>query len=217
MVNRRIINNGKTHQSGYFNESDEVSKRNSFSKREVGLTHPDTSSFIKLTDRGDIEIFAGEELGIIISPSSGSISIFADVLKIYSKEDDGLRWNNMSLNYASDQYSEPALVKTNKKNINSGFNYADYYLNSLDDFDGLESDNNIVTIQGEYAFRDSGPNTGSLSSHQNKSNISPENMDLLKEYALTNNQNKIDYIKNLLESGYNFDQAREKTTRDKGV
>jgi hypothetical protein len=217
MVNRRIINNGKTHESGYFNESDEISKRNTFSKREVGLTHPDTSSFIRLTDRGDIEIFAGEELGIIISPSSGSISIFADVLKIYSKEDDGLRWNNMSLNYASDQYSEPALVKTNKKNINSGFNYADYYLNSLDDFDGLESDNNIVTIQGEYAFRDSGPNTGSLSSHQNKSNISPENMDLLKEYALTNNQNKIDYIKNLLESGYNFDQAREKTTRDKGV
>jgi hypothetical protein len=217
MVNRRIINNGKTHESGYFNESDEISKRNTFSKREVGLTHPDTSSFIRLTDRGDIEIFAGEELGIIISPSSGSISIFADVLKIYSKEDDGLRWNNMSLNYASDQYSEPALVKTNKKNINSGFNYADYYLNSLDDFDELESDNNIVTIQGEYAFRDSGPNTGSLSSHQNKSNISPENMDLLKEYALTNNQNKIDYIKNLLESGYNFDQAREKTTRDKGV
>jgi hypothetical protein len=217
MVNRRIINNGKTHESGYFNESDEISKRNTFSKREVGLTHPDTSSFIRLTDRGDIEIFAGEELGIIISPSSGSISIFADVLKIYSKEDDGLRWNNMSLNYASDQYSEPALVKTNKKNINSGFNYADYYLNSLDDFDGLESDNNIVTIQGEYAFRDSGPNTGSLSSHQNKSNISPENMDLLKEYALTNNQNKIDYIKNLLEYGYNFDQAREKTTRDKGV
>jgi hypothetical protein len=217
MVNRRIINNGKTHESGYFNESDELSKRNTFSKREVGLTHPDTSSFIKLTDRGDIEIFAGEELGIIISPSSGSISIFADVLKIYSKEDDGVRWNNMSLNYASDEYSEPALVKTSKKNINSGFNYADYYLNSLDDFDELESDNNIVTIQGEYAFRDSRPNTGSLSSFQNRSNITPENTVLLKEYALTNNQDRVDYMKKLLESGYSFDQAREKTTRDKGV
>lgn len=217
MANRKIINNGKTHESGYFNESDEVSKRSTFSKREVGLTHPDTSSFIKLTDRGDIEIFAGEELGIIISPSSGSISIFADVLKIYSKEDDGVRWNNMSLNYASDEYSEPALVKTNKKNINSGFNYADYYLNSLDDFDELESDNNIVTIQGEYAFRDSGPNTGSLASHQNRPNINPENTILLKEYALTNNQDKVDYMKKLLESGYNFDQARKKTIRDKGV
>jgi hypothetical protein len=217
MVNRRIINNGKTHQSGHFNESDELSKRNTFSKREVGLTHPDTSSFIKLTDRGDIEIFAGEELGIIISPSSGSISIFADVLKIYSKEDDGVRWNNMSLNYASDQYNEPALVKTSNKIINSGFNYADYYLNSLDDFDELESDNNIVTIQGEYAFRDSGPNTGSLSSSQNRSNITAQNMDLLKEYALTNNQDKVDYMKKLFESGYSFDQAREKTIRDKGV
>jgi hypothetical protein len=33
-------------------------KRNEFSRREVGLNHPDNNSFIKLSDSGDIEIMA---------------------------------------------------------------------------------------------------------------------------------------------------------------
>lgn len=217
MVNKRIINNGKTDQSAYFNESDELSKRSSFSKREVGLSHPDTRAFVKLNDRGDIEIFAGEELGIIISPSSGAISIFADVVKIYTKEDDGLRWNNMSVNYASDEYNEPALIKTNKKNINPGFNYADYYLNLIDEFDELESDNNIVTIQGEYGFRSLESGTSNSSAVRNSPSLDSGNLKLLKEYALKNSQDKVEYMKNLLDSGYTFDQAKEKTLRDKGV
>jgi hypothetical protein len=217
MVNRKTLRNNETQNIDLFNEAEELRKRNSFSRREVGLTHPDTSAFVRLNDRGEVEIFAGEELGIIISPSTKSISIFADVVKIVTKEDYGLRWNNMSFNYSGDEFNEPSLVKTNEKEINSGFNYAGYYLDVLDDFDVLDKGNNAITINGEFAFSANPIDSESNSITVISGKISDENYALLKEYSLTNSSEKVDYMKKLLESGFSFNQAREKTMRDKGV
>jgi len=218
-VNKDILNNAETANPGYFNESLELEKRSSFSRREVGLTHPDTSSFIKLNDKGEIEIFAGEEIGIIISPATGTISLFADIIKLYTKEDVGLRWNNKSFNYAGDSYNEPSLVNTEIKEINPGFNYANYYLDAVDQFDQTDnSNNNIVTINGEFAFRDDKTDTfGTGTSSNSPSTISENDLALLRDYALTNSQDKINYMKTLIESGFTFNQAAEKTMRDKGV
>jgi hypothetical protein len=218
-VNKDILNNAETANPGYFNEALELEKRNTFSRREVGLTHPDTSSFIKLNDKGEIEIFAGEEIGIIISPATGTISLFADIIKLYTKEDSGVRWNNKSFNYAGDAYNEPSLVTTEIKEINSGFNYADYYLKAVDQFDQTDNyNNNIVTINGEFAFRaDKNDTFGTGISTNSPSSISQNDLSLLKDYALTNSQDKLNYMKTLLESGFTFDQAAEKTVRDKGV
>lgn len=218
-VNRDILNNAETANPGYFDEAFELERRNTFSRREVGLTHPDTSSFIKLNDKGEIEIFAGEEIGIIISPATGTISLFADIVKVYTKEDSGLRWNNKSFNYAGDSYNEPSLVTTEVKEINPGFNYADYYLDAVDQFDQTDnSNNNIVTINGEFAFRaDKNDTFGTGISTNSPSSISQNDLSLLKDYALTNSQDKLNYMKTLLESGFTFDQAAEKTVRDKGV
>jgi hypothetical protein len=217
MANKKIIENNTTKNIDNFNESEELRKRTTFSRREVGLTHPDTSAFVRLNDRGEVEIFAGEELGIVISPSTRSISIFADVVKIVTKEDYGLRWNNMSFNYSGDEFSEPSLVKTSQKEINSGFNYANYYLESLDDFELFDKETNVVTISGEYGFSKNPDDLDSRSAAVISGKISEEDYALLKEYGLTNSQEKVDYIKKLLESGFTFSQAREKTMRDKGV
>ena len=218
MSNENIIKNAETNNPGYFNEAEELKRRRNFSRREVGLTHPDNSAFIRLNDRGDIEIFSGEELGIVISPSTRSISLFADVVKIYTKEDAGLRWNNKSFNYASDVYNEPALVETSEKEINPGFNYAAYYLDNLNLLDILEKDQNIVTMNGDYAFREKPNQTTEDSKIINQpSTLSKENLNLLKEYSLTNSQDKVEYMKKLLELGFTFSQATEKTLRDKGV
>jgi hypothetical protein len=218
MANEDIINNAQTNNPGYFNEAEELKRRRNFSRREVGLTHPDNSAFIRLNDRGDIEIFSGEELGIVISPSTRSISLFADVVKIYTKEDYGLRWNNKSFNYAGDVYNEPALVETSEKDINSGFNYASYYLDNLNMTDILETDQNIVTMNGEFAFRDTPNQTVGDSIPVNQNSIlNEENTNLLKEYSLTNSSDKVEYVKKLLELGFTFSQATEKTLRDKGV
>ena len=217
MANKKIIENNTTKNLDNFNESEELRKRTTFSRREVGLTHPDTSAFVRLNDRGEVEIFAGEELGIVISPSTRSISIFADVVKIVTKEDYGLRWNNMSFNYSGDEFSEPSLVKTSQKEINSGFNYANYYLESLDNFELFDKETNVVTISGEYGFSKNPDDLNSRSAAVISGKISEEDYALLKEYGLTNSQEKVDYIKKLLESGFTFSQAREKTMRDKGV
>lgn len=217
MANKKIIENNTTKNIDNFNESEELRKRTTFSRREVGLTHPDTSAFVRLNDRGEVEIFAGEELGIVISPSTRSISIFADVVKIVTKEDYGLRWNNMSFNYSGDEFSEPSLVKTSQKEINSGFNYANYYLESLDNFELFDKETNVVTISGEYGFSKNPDDLDSRSAAVISGKISEEDYVLLKEYGLTNSQEKVDYIKKLLESGFTFSQAREKTMRDKGV
>jgi hypothetical protein len=217
MANKKITENNATKNIDNFNESEELRKRTTFSRREVGLTHPDTSAFVKLNDRGEVEIFAGEELGIVISPTTRSISIFADVVKIVTKEDYGLRWNNMSFNYSGDEFSEPSLVKTSQKEINSGFNYANYYLETLDDFELFDKETNVVTISGEYGFSKNPNDLDSRSAAVISGKISEEDYALLKEYGLTNSQEKVDYIKKLLESGFTFSQAREKTMRDKGV
>ena len=218
-VDRDILNNAETANPGYFNEASELEKRNTFSRREVGLTHPDTSSFIKLNDKGEIEIFAGEEIGIIISPTTGTISLFADVIKIYTKEDAGFRWNNKSFNYAGDSFNEPSLVPTEIREINPGFNYAGYYLDAVQQFDQTDnSDKNIVTINGEFAFRPDTTDSFGTGINTNKpSTISKNDLALLKDYALTNTQEKLNYMKTLIESGFTFDQAVEKTMRDKGV
>lgn len=218
MVNKRIIENAETNNIDNFNDAEELARRNTFSRREVGLTHPDTSAFVRLNDRGEVEIFAGEELGIIISPQSRSISIFADVVKIVTKEDYGLRWNNMSFNYASDIYNEPSLVKTSEKEYNSGYLYADHYLDAAIDYEDIENINNISTITGDFGFSQQNFNKREESPIVSGAlKINESDTELLKEYALTNTNDKVEYMIKLLESGFNFTQAREKTARDKGV
>ena len=84
--------------------------RNSFSRTEVGLTHPHSPSFIKLNDNGCIEIFAKEGLGIVIDPGTNSINFFADHVKFFTKDLDGMRWNKLSFNHKATRYTEPVFV-----------------------------------------------------------------------------------------------------------
>lgn len=94
-----------------FNEIETI-KRNQekFGLREVGLTHPDLSSFIKLADNGDIHIVAAEGLAIILHPQNKSITFVGDTVKFLTKEEDGLRWNKLSFNSQATKYTEPAFV-----------------------------------------------------------------------------------------------------------
>ena len=128
--------------------SSEIKKRKEFSDREVGLSHPDLSSFIRLNDQGDIEIFATPGIGIIISARSKSISFFGDSVRINTKE-DGLRWNSYNFNYAASSYIEPTLVKINHNLIHSAQNGVSYYLDSDKKYD-QEEKQKPITITGEY-------------------------------------------------------------------
>jgi hypothetical protein len=147
------INAKKSYESIAGNTTSEINEmdiRKTFSQREVGFNHPDNSSFIRLTDAGDIEIFATPGVGIIINGTTKTISFFADNIKFHSKE-DGLKWNSMEFNHSATTFSEPALVEANHKSYNPAFMNMDHYIKNLDLLDKEESQQ-TVTINGDYAY-----------------------------------------------------------------
>jgi hypothetical protein len=81
-----------------------------FGVREVGLTHPDLYSYIRLADNGDIHIMVAEGVGIIISQAQRSVVLVGDQVKFLSREHEGLKWNDLAFNSQATKFSEPALV-----------------------------------------------------------------------------------------------------------
>lgn len=91
--------------------TDALSLQDNYSDREVGITHPDVSSFIKLRDNGDVEIVTGEGVGIIMNRNNKSISFFGDHIRFLTREDDtGMRWNKIAFNPKATSFNEPAFV-----------------------------------------------------------------------------------------------------------
>ena len=191
----------------------DVKKRKTFSDREVGLTHPDIASFIRLNDYGDIEIFASPGVGIVISARSKSISLFADDIKLNSKE-DGFKWNRYSFNYAASSYSEPTLIKINPKTIHSANNKVSYYLDFAKRIEEEEIQKG-VTIQAKYAFSESDIPVQIFSSEGDISDLSFENRALLEAYSTDYSKEHILLMIKLIRDGHSFDQAHQKALREK--
>jgi len=147
------INSDKSYESSVgktITEADEINRRKTYSSREVGLTHPDNSGFLRITDAGDIEIFAAPGVGIVINGSTRTVSIFADNIKFHSKE-DGLKWNSKEFNSSATVFTEPAFTQSNNRDFNPGFKNADYYIKNISQYD-QEDAQSTVTIQGEYEY-----------------------------------------------------------------
>lgn len=113
--------------------------QDTFSSREVGLTHPDVPGFLRIKDNGDIEIVAGEGLSIIMNAASRSITFVADSVKFLTK-DEGLRWNKLLFNGQATTFNEPTFSPTEDV-AGSNHIYRDvaYFLNEDDEFKGLNT------------------------------------------------------------------------------
>lgn len=211
MDSRATKNRGQQPQ--HFSHKTELEKRKQFSTTEVGLTHPDSPSFIRLNDNGDIEIFAAPGVGIIISAKSRSISMFAESISFHTKE-DGLKWNNFNFNYSASSYIEPTLVKINSKTINSAHNNVSYYLDAIEQIKEEEKPTTI-TIVGEYGFNFPIKIPKQDVDEQNSlTGLNQEEIELVQAYATSNSQAKVDYMISLLKEGYSFIQAENKIKRD---
>ena len=206
------INRRKKQENSFPVES-EVQKRREFSDREVGLTHPDLSSFIRLNDQGDIEIFASPGVGIVISGRSKSISLFGDQIRMHCNE-DGLRWNNYNFNYSSSDYSEPTLVKLNYKNIHSAQNGISYYLDRMNDLEDQENQKTI-TISGDYGFNQEQiiPQQ-TYTSEDNLSDLTFEQVGLLEAYSSNYSKEHIDLMVKYIREGLTFDQSHLRALRE---
>lgn len=197
-----------------FDEIFELKKRKEFSTREVGITHPDNNGFIRISDSGDIEIFAAPGIGFVISPSTRSISLFADSIKFFCRDDDGLRWNSMSFNPAADVYNEPALVKTNEFLNNPAYYRTNHYLNNLENLDDSES-NEMVTIIGNYGLR--GDTLPGSSEEPVVSNVSFEEEKLIKEFSKTHSESESIRLRELIEAGYEYSEAIKKISSNNNI
>jgi hypothetical protein len=196
--------------------SDELKRRNEFSKREVGLNHPDNSSFIRLNDDGDIEIFAAPGVGMVISGASKSISLFADKIKFFCSE-NGLRWNNFNFNYSAIDYSQPTLVQIDHKSIHSAQNNAHHYLAKLKNLEESEKQKTI-TIESDYGFATKEPQINQNYSSQISTEGLSEDQILLVQNILTEHTPEyIEYMVNLIKEGYTFAQAKDKADEIKNV
>jgi len=202
--------------SDRFNVEAEISKRNEFSRREVGLNHPDNNSFLRLNDDGDIEIFAAPGVGIIISAVGRSISLFADHIRFFTK-DDGLRWNNYNFNYSAYDYSQPTLVKIDYKSIHAAQNHASYYLSRLDEIN-KEDRAKSITIQGERGFGRQIQDTRlNYTSDISVDGLTPEQVSLVENVLKEYSKEYVINVISLLKQGYSFAQARQKAEETQGA
>lgn len=88
-----------------------LDKYKHFGVREVGLTHPDLYSYIRIADNGDIHLMVEEGVGIIISKAQRTIVLVGDQVKFFSRMEEGLKWNDCAFNSKATKFNEPALVQ----------------------------------------------------------------------------------------------------------
>lgn len=149
------------------------------------MNHPDMFSFMKLADNGDIEIMAAPGVGIIISAVTRSVTILADTLKIYTTEDDGIRWNNYSFNYAASDFTEPVLVPLRDYQKSPAYYGSEKNINDIKIMKNTTTTNqDPVTIESDYNF--SGPSiskeiTLEMTNDETDDQMSEETIALLSQ------------------------------------
>ena len=199
-----------------FSVSGELKRRNEFSRREVGFNHPDNNSFLRLNDDGDIEIFAAPGVGIVISGSGRSISLFADKIRMFCSE-TGLRWNNFNFNYSAVDYSQPTLVRIDPRSIHTAQNDALHYLAKLNNLEESE-EQKAVTITGDYQFAPQGPDTNqAYNSLIPTDGLTEQEVMLVQNILTEHSKEYIEYLIELIKQGYTFAQARSKADEIKNV
>lgn len=105
-----------------------VNGEDEFKDNEVGITHPETSGFIRLKDNGDIEIVAGEGVMIVMQPASKTITFVADSIKFMTRDRQGLRWNGSYFNENAANFNEPTLVPADDQGSRSLYKGVEYFL-----------------------------------------------------------------------------------------
>lgn len=81
-----------------------------FELKDVGITHPDNDAFIRIDEGGRIYIMSQPNLGIVIDPARQSIAFVGDKIKMITKEDEGLKWNNLNFNSQATNFAEPTFT-----------------------------------------------------------------------------------------------------------
>lgn len=75
-----------------------------YGKDEVGMKNPNTQSHIKIFDNGNVEMFAGDSTGIVISDMYDTLNLYGNAVNVntynmnVSTRAYGLTWNGFVVN-----------------------------------------------------------------------------------------------------------------------
>jgi hypothetical protein len=104
-----------------------IEAQDTYGDFEVGITHPLKGSFIRLNDAGDVEIVVSDALAIVLHKATNSITFVADSIKFLTKDGDSIRWNNSNLNSRATDFTQPALIPLQVKEMDSMYDGSDTY------------------------------------------------------------------------------------------
>jgi len=116
------------YQEAFDNPVAVTDKQDHYSRREVGLSHPDVAGFIRIRDNGDVEICAGDGLAILMHPKTGTITFVADHINFITRSDSGLKWNHVAFNEKATSFKEPTFIASDPNS-----------LEAFDTYEGVES------------------------------------------------------------------------------
>jgi hypothetical protein len=90
-----------------FDSEEEFQEQTKIIGGNLGIKSPTSDSVIRISESGQIDLFALSNLGIRIDPKSKSIMFHADKIHFYTNDTNvytvnpmGFRWNTMSFNPA---------------------------------------------------------------------------------------------------------------------
>jgi hypothetical protein len=95
--------------------SETIQDQDLFQGDEVGVNHPKTEAYVRLKNNGDIEIVAGDGLGIIMHRAGGTITLVADSVRILTRANGGLRWNDKLFNERAGSFQEATFVPVDEE------------------------------------------------------------------------------------------------------
>ena len=125
---------------------DTLELQDTFGDREVGISHPDANSFVRIRGNGDVELVSGGSVSMVLSGRLGTVTIVADKVKFITSHEQGLRWNDLYFNEKAHHYNDPTFIDVD--DMHDGFNVyegVDYYL------EGDEVEEEIVEGIGSAA------------------------------------------------------------------
>lgn len=108
-------------------------QQDTFGHNEPGLTHPVQNTHIRLRDNGDMELIVGDAVAMVMSNTRRSITFVADNIKFMTKEQNGLRWNDLGFNPKASKFEQPTFLQLTHEAVVDLYNGFDTYVSTSKD------------------------------------------------------------------------------------
>lgn len=136
--------------SRFDQQYEQVRKEETFGPREVGISHPDNNSFVKIADNGDVEVSVGPGCAVILHPQDGSITFVASRVRFLIGDNGAFTINDLILNTDATNYAEPTFVERSMTDHTYLYDGTTNYVAEVDDREVRDPATGRVITWDEY-------------------------------------------------------------------